>query len=336
MQNTQIKESTMAKYGNIITHYILPTLGDREIQELDYITICTFRNYLLEKGGKNGQGLSAKTVTDTITLLHAIMRYSEDAGIQNIPPIRRIPVRQARKELRILSRSEQLSLIQQLNQAQDPYQMAILLALYTGMRIGEICALRIEDINYREKTLYVRRTIQRIQNHRQTSSRISTQIQTQTHSQSHEKTHVPIDSPSSDQSPPPPYDRTKILITTPKSPSSLREIPIIPKLEHRMRSFQTAEKGFFLTGSETHYIEPRVLQYQFDRLMKDMDITGMTFHCLRHTFATRCIETGIDIKTLSEILGHSSVSITMNRYVHSSMELKRKGIQRVSELFDVS
>ena len=129
--------------------------------------------------------------------------------------------------------------------------------------------------------------------------------------------------------------RTKIVVTTPKSPCSIRTIPIPEELMQILISFQTSRTGYFLTGSCQKYMEPRTMQNRFKAALKNCSVSNANYHALRHTFATRCVELGFDVKSLSEILGHANVNITMNRYVHPSMELKKANMQRLSGLFIV-
>ena len=124
--------------------------------------------------------------------------------------------------------------------------------------------------------------------------------------------------------------KTEILISTPKSASSIRTISMPEDIACFIRNLPVEKKGFLLTCSEKHYIEPRTMQNHFKRVLKSAGIRDMNFHVLRHTFATRCVKDGFDIKALSEILGHSNVNITMNRYVHPTMEQKRLNMQRLS------
>lgn len=126
--------------------------------------------------------------------------------------------------------------------------------------------------------------------------------------------------------------RTKVIVTTPKSRCSIRTIPIPEELTQILQSVKGGASGYFLTGSEKKWVEPRTMQNHFKRLLKICNIADANYHALRHTFATRCVEVGFDIKSLSEILGHASVNITMNRYVHPSMQLKQANMQRLSEL----
>ena len=179
--------------------------------------------------------------------------------------------------------------------------IGILVCLFTGIRVGELCALKWEDISFSEKTLYIHRTMQRIQ--------------------------IEHTQPNQEGA------RTKVIVTNPKSQCSVRTIPLPDKLVRILKSVPNTSSGYFLTSSETKWIEPRTMQNHFKRLLKCCEVKDANYHTLRHTFATRCVELGFDVKSLSEILGHASVNITMNRYVHPSMQLKRENMQRLSSLF---
>ena len=202
--------------------------------------------------------------------------------------------------MRVLSQAEQDCLSKYLCEKPDGYRIGILLCLYTGLRVGELCALRWEDVNLTEQTLSVRNTIQRVQNLSNTGS------------------------------------RTKIIITPPKSICSQRVIPLPAQLNVMLAEYRRVSTGYVLTNSDARFVEPRTMQNHFKRALKDCGIKPANFHALRHTFATRCVELGFDVKSLSEILGHTSVNITMNRYVHPSMALKKENMQRLSGLIAVS
>lgn len=128
--------------------------------------------------------------------------------------------------------------------------------------------------------------------------------------------------------------KTKISITTPKSSCSIRTIPLSDEIIGILEQFEK-QSGFVLTGNDRAYIEPRSMHNHFKRICKSAGINPVNFHVLRHTFATRCVELGFDVKSLSEILGHANVSITLNRYVHPSIALKRANMEKLSELFAV-
>ena len=198
-----------------------------------------------------------------------------------------------------LGRSEQQKLNEYLCENLNLYNLGILTCLYTGLRVGEICALKWGDVNFDEKTINIHQTMQRLQC-----------------TESREK-------------------RTQILISNPKSDSSVRRIPIPDELFNLIAQHRFPENAYFLTGTSKQYIEPRNMQNQFKKAISECGIETANFHALRHTFATRCVELGFDIKSLSEILGHSSVNITLNRYVHPSMELKQQNMNKLSELLVV-
>ena len=126
-------------------------------------------------------------------------------------------------------------------------------------------------------------------------------------------------------------DKTKILIDSPKSPRSVREIPIPSFISPLLRNFAGYGHAHFLATCEADFIEPRTMQNHFAKIIRQANIADANYHALRHTFATRCIEAGVDIKSLSEMLGHANVNITLNRYVHSSLEQKRKGMKKLEQ-----
>lgn len=176
----------------------------------------------------------------------------------------------------------------------DLVKLGVLLSLYTGIRLGEVCALKWENLNIADGILSVRETMQRIKD-------------TSNHS----------------------VTKTKIIITEPKSKSSVRDIPLPPFVTEIAKGFQGSGNTFILTGERTRFIEPRTMQNRFKSIVKEINIDDANYHALRHTFATRCIEVDFEIKTLSEILGHSNVNITLNRYVHSSLDLKKANMGKL-------
>lgn len=295
----KLKESTAVKYRNLLRHYILPELGKVPLNQLTYDRMEQFCNDLLSSGGTRHQGLSQKTVADTMTLLRRILRFAEYQG-NDIPcSCYFMQVKIQQKEMRVLSQSEQKVLCTHLLSNLNASNIGILVCLFTGMRVGEICALRWEDISIKEQTIFVHQTMQRIQ----TDQNIGC--------------------------------KTKVIVTTPKSACSIRTIPMPEDLAQIIAEYQTSNTGYFLTGSNERYMEPRTMQNRFKAVLIQCGIRDVNYHVLRHTFATRCIELGFDVKTLSEILGHASINITMNRYVHPSMELKRKNMQRLSDFIAV-
>ena len=200
--------------------------------------------------------------------------------------------------MRVLTKEEQTRLVKYLLDDMDECKFGVLLSLLTGMRIGEVCALQWENVCLQEQTVKVKSTMQRLKDFSESST-----------------------------------SKTKIVISEPKSDTSAR---VIPLTEYAVRLCKThwcnSPGAFVLTGEANRYIEPRTLQYKLERYTADCDLDGVHFHTLRHTFATRCVEVDFEIKSLSEILGHSSPRITLERYVHSSMELKRDNMNKLTAI----
>lgn len=292
----QLKPSSVAKYENMLDLYLLPTLGERLISSIARTDILLLSRRLLVSGGTNSTGLSPKTVNSALSLLKNILEYgSREKGLQNID-VAKISVRQSQKPMRILSRVEQKRLSEYLCENQSACNLGILLCLYTGMRIGEVCALKWGDVHIDDNYLYIHQTMQRIQR-----------------KGCFEK-------------------KTEIIIQPPKSDCSIRNIPIPVELSRLLLPEVKEDEAFFLTGCPHVFIEPRCLENKFKRVTVACGIDSLNFHALRHSFATRCVELGFDIKSLSEILGHANVNITLNRYVHPSMDLKQQNMNKLSSL----
>ena len=294
-----LKESSIVKYTNILTTYLFPRFENEAVESIIKEDIFEFSTHLLVYGGKKGTGLSPKTVMSILTILKSIFQYAKEYENLEVADISKIPMKQNPKTMRILSICEQQKLSNYLCNDLTLMHLGILVCLYTGIRIGEICALKWEDICLEEQYIYVHRTLQRLQNK-------DNEIQ-----------------------------RTSILISEPKSQCSIRKIPIPNELFQLILSRKQPSNTYFLTGRTQVFVEPRTLQNRFKAIIKQCNIKDANFHCLRHTFATRCVELGFDVKSLSEILGHVNVNITMNRYVHPSMELKQKNMNLFSDLFSV-
>lgn len=225
--------------------------------------------------------LSCKTLQDNIVALKGIIKYGNMLGYCQIP-LEVIPnIKYSKREVQILKDYE-LELIEKyIFHNFDAKKTGLIICLYTGMRLGEICALKWEDIDLKNQKISVNKTIQRINDN----------------------------------------GKSYTIIGAPKTKYSYRVIPINPILLQFL--YQTKkENGFILTGNEK-YLDPRSYQYYFKKILKELNIQDYRFHVLRHTFATKCVQCQIDIKSLSEILGHSSVTITLNTYVHSSFEMKK-------------
>lgn len=286
---TQIKHSTYVKYYNTVYNHIIPLLGKHKINFVDTNLIRQFANEKLTNGKLSGGGLSNKTVKDILSIIRLIMIYAKNIGIDVNCNIDCIKIKSSESNVDFLNESERERLTAYLINNIDYTNLGILICLYTGLRIGEICALKFEDISLNDNIIHIRKTMQRLQNLN------------------------PLD-----------IKKTEIVITPPKSKSSVRDIPLPEFIADIIKEKQLYySKAFLLTGETDSYIEPRTLENRFKNRIADCGIENINFHILRHTFATHCVELGFETKSLSEILGHSSVNITLNRYVHSTMELKR-------------
>lgn len=237
-------------------------------------------------------GLSARYISDIIVLLKSIFRYaSREYRIKNVLDGIILPKRK-KAEIAVFNKKQQSILEQYIAENQSLTTLGISLSLNMGLRIGELCALQWRDIDLEKRTITVRKTIQRIQNFSGKS-------------------------------------KTKLVVTEPKSANSMREIPIPNSLIDMLKKFKNNPDSFVLSGN-CKPVEPRTMQYRFAKILKNANLPSVHFHSLRHLFATNCVALGFDIKTLSEILGHSSIEVTLSRYVHSSMERKRKCMELFS------
>lgn len=295
----QLKESSVVKYSNVLSDYLVPCFGEQAVETITWEEISDFSSRLLLSGGRNKKGLSPKTVTGILSILKNVLAYAAKYEKSRVVDISQLSIKQAQLPMRILSRAEQERLSRYLCSNLTLSNLGIMVCLYTGIRIGEVCALRWEDISFEEQYLYVNKTMQRLQRQGDSSK------------------------------------KTSVMISKPKSDCSIRKIPLPNDLFQHILAEKRPEKTFFLTGQTHKFVEPRTLQYRFKAILKACSIPDANFHALRHTFATRCVELGFDVKSLSEILGHASVNITMNRYVHPSMELKQKHMNMLSGLLSV-
>lgn len=287
------KESTYIKYV-FVAKNISKNLCDCMIEEINNNKIQqTVNNILI------CNLMSVSTMKTYISVINSVLAFAYNNDFNCVEHIKIILPKQQKNELKILTQKEQKILTEFLLKDIDLIKISILFALYTGVRCGELCALKWENIDLFNGFILINKTMQRLQS---------------------------IDENC----------KTKIIITPPKTANSNRIIPIPKFLISILKSFDPKnENAYLMTGNEEKFIEPRQAQNIFNRCLSDCKISKINFHALRHTFATRCMELGMDYKTLSEILGHASVSTTMNLYVHSSQEQKRKQMNKLNSLVKI-
>lgn len=290
LNKIRVKESTYVKYNTTVEKHIKPKLGGCFIQTLSTLLIEQFTQELLYE-----EELAPKTVKDILIVLHSILKYSARQYQGMFPSVEIYYPKDVKKEMRVLTKEEQIRFVQYLLDDMDYCKFGTLLTLLTGMRIGEICALRWENISIKDGIIKIISTMQRLRDFDVNRT-----------------------------------TKTKIIISDPKSDTSARIIPLSEFAINLCKKFvPSSPTAFVLSGSSSEFIEPRTLQYKMEKYTKDCGLEDVHFHTLRHTFATRCVEGGFEIKSLSEILGHSSPQITLERYVHSSLELKRDNMNKV-------
>ncbi len=276
----RVKESSLSNYKAKFEKHILPNFGDVPCADLSAGLINAFINKKL------AEGLSASYVRDIFTVFKSMLRYAQEEygfklWLKNavIPKIEK-------KQAERINDLQQKQLIAYLKANMSLTAFGILLSLCMGLRIGEVCGLTWSDVDFQQKILHIRRTVQRI-----TSANGNR--------------------------------KTKVVISTPKSATSFRDIAIPDFLMKYFRIFQN-EADFFILSEADKPVEPRTMQYRYKKILQSAEIETHNFHKLRHTFATNCAEKGFDTKTLSMILGHSTVNLTLNRYIHPDLTHERR------------
>lgn len=276
----RVKESSFANYKAKFEKHILPEFADIPCADLSAGKINEFINKKL------ADGLSASYVRDIFTVFKSMLKYAQEEygfklSLKNV-----VLPKVEKKQIEKISDIQQKKLISYLRNNMSLIAFGILLSLFMGLRIGELCGLKWEDVDFQHKILHIRRTVQR------------------------------ISSANGNR-------KTKIVISTPKSATSFRDIAIPDVLIEYFKKFRNEADFFILSGSDKP-IEPRTMQYRYKKILQSAEIENHNFHKLRHTFATNCTQKGFDVKTLSVILGHSTVNLTLNRYVHPDRSHERK------------
>lgn len=277
------KPSTYVKYSLIYQNHIEKIFAGAALSEIT--------DFFVKE--KLPDPLSDSVQKSIYCVLSQILKFASARYSLAIPPLRK-PVSEMRgKPVKVLSKNEQKQMISVLYHKTNLFKMAVLSVLFTGLRLGELCALKWTDIDFENKILTVNRTVQRL------------------HSEGCER-------------------KTTLTETSPKSEHSRREIPLTATVLELFIKFRS-DKEYIFGGDKP--MEPRTMQYHFKKILKEAGLPDTNFHILRHTFSTNCIEDGMDVKSLSEMLGHSDVQITLNRYVHPSMDAKRRYMESLSAFY---
>lgn len=285
-----VKRSTISAYVLILENHLLPYFG--EMTEINETTVQNFALANLKSG------LSQKTIKDILIVLKMVVRYgAKHCGFafQDWKVI--FPTEQAKKGIEVLTIAEHKKLINYLTDNFTFRNLGILICLNTGMRIGEICALKWGDIDIARGIISVNKTIERI------------------YVVEEDEKH------------------TELIISTPKTANSNREIPITKPLHKILKPLKSiVSDDYFVLTNEPTPTEPRTYRNYFKQILEQLKLRPIKFHGLRHSFATRCIESQCDYKTLSVILGHSNISTTLNLYVHPNFEQQKRCIDKMTKL----
>ena len=285
----KIKYSTYIHYKDLIDTHIIPYFNNYQLSKLTSLHIEEFANEKLTNGKINKDGgLSPKSVKDILSVLRQILQYGVDKKLISDEVLKFGSPRVSVKSVETFDDEEIKILKNKCLKSEEHYTLGILICLYTGLRIGEVCALRYSDIDFGNAVLSVTKTMMRTKE-----------------SANSKKTVIRIDEP--------------------KTVNSVRDIPLPEMLINKLLEQHlqaVGENAYIITGNE-HFLEPRTYYEKYKKFLIECGIQSHSFHCLRHTFATVSIEKGFDSKTLSEILGHADVKVTLNRYVHPSIQRKR-------------
>ena len=292
-RKNKVKQSTYVNYLTLYNNYLRERFGSFRVERLNAFMLNRFVDDMLTNGGKKGLGLSPTTMQSVMILLRSVLEYGElEHGLPNSAKHISLPKAQ-NNTISVFSEFE-ICRIRNCADLCNSIELGIVLTLFTGLRIGELCALTWEDIDMAEQLIHVRKTLFRIANQGDSAQ------------------------------------KTAIVIDTPKSKSSLRDVPILSFLLEpiaRLKANQYSQNYFLSCSSKPD--EPRTYTERYKSFLKRIGVPYRNFHSLRHTFATQCVKSGVDVKTLSELLGHSSVKITHDRYVHSDMQLKRRQLEKL-------
>ncbi len=282
-----IKESTACNYRMKAEKHLFPYFDS--IDKGTSITGEHIVNFVIQK---REAGLKDRYISDMVVLIKSVFKFyarkyqcfnpAEGLKLSFIPSA----------AVKLLDSTEYTKLKSELAADDSTASLGVTLAVATGLRIGELCALMWKDIDLEKRIITVSKTIQRIKNTDGTGK------------------------------------KTKVIITPPKTRSSVREIPVPDCVVNLLRKHRKDDNYYIVSGN-SKATEPRTMENRFGKILKNAELPSVHFHALRHMFASECIRLGIDIKTLSEILGHSRVETTLNRYVHSSIEQKTEAMNRI-------
>ena len=289
------KQRTYTRYKEIVEQHIITQLGGLDLSEITPYVLQCYVTELLKGGNlRTGKGLSANSVNSIITVIQNTLKTAYSLGMisEYVGDKIKRP-RASEKKVECFSMSEQKKIEQYILNEDGSRLFGVLLCLYTGLRIGELLALEWSDIDMSKGELRVNKTCHYGKDKNGVFGRIT---------------------------------------DSPKTQSSIRIIPISKQLMPHLREVKKKSRSTHVVSNGENPISIRSYQRSFSALLKKLNIPHRGFHSLRHTFATRALECGMDVKTLSEILGHKNPTVTLNRYAHSLMEHKKEMMNKLGKL----
>ena len=283
-RRSELKASTIGRYEYMANHYIIPDLGAILLRDLTAEKLSAYFKSLQDKG------LSSKTARDIGVLLKTIFKVVKKKCHCDCPGSEAELPAYRSKKAEVFCDQEMASLARKILASPDMTGLCVLLVLNTGLRLGEICALRKSEIDFRSGFLRIERSAARVRD----------------------------------------GSGTRLVVQSPKSNSSVRLVAVPNDMLELMKTATRSirEDNYLLTNTDMP-MEPRTLQYRYRKLLEHCGIRYRNFHTLRHTYATRCMESGVDIKSLSELLGHADIRTTLQTYVHSSLAHKKQVVQSI-------
>ena len=297
----RLKGGSEQRYDYLIESHILPSLGGLKLSQISAACVNTFLRNKLTSGRLDGKGgLSPSYVSSIMIIVNSAINFA--VAEEMCQPLK-TPIYKPQsdsKELEILDHEQQSIIEEYASSNLNATNIGVLITLYTGLRIGEVCALAWDDIDFLNQVIHVRHTIARIKNENKDAK-----------------------------------TKTLLIVDEPKTKSSKRDIPIHPALMNALSEYRKASTSKYVVSDNTDFVSPRTFEYRYHRLLDCCGIASINYHALRHTFASRCVEVGVDIKSLSEILGHRDSSITLNTYVHTSMQQKRVQLDKLSSVITI-
>ncbi len=290
-ESNNVKGATAYRYRYLLQRHILPELGETPVNLITTALLNAFLSKKRSHGRLDGGGpLSASYVRSIALVVQTVITYASKGGHCGNLTEQLIKPQSIKRELPILSISQQQLLVARCRLERDGTAMGVLLSLYGGLRIGEVCALEWSDLDMENHTIRIRKTVSRIQ----------------------DREHP---------------GKSVLILDTPKTESSRRCVPLCTWMVPMLTELQNRQGGSFVLTPKEQFLSPRTYDDRFHRLLARAGVQKINYHALRHTFATRCVEAGMDVKSLSELLGHANTAVTLNTYVHSSMERKRSQLE---------